>query len=139
MLHKATEGLAPDLVTTSAAFSGVRTSETINAADWGATKKKVPGTHSNNDFDITEFVGQETASPPTPMQHAVYQLTDAKVQAQPTPECYQAPVVSAPLLLQWATGATAAVKKRKRDDSGDDASSDKDEDDDGDDGNVGSE
>ena len=73
------------------------------------------------------------------MQHGVYQLTDAKVQAQPTPKGYQPPVVPAPLLLQWATGASAADKKRKRDDSGDDASSDKDEDDDGDGGNEDSE
>ena len=33
MLHKAAEGLAPDLGTTWAAFSGVLTSETIDAAD----------------------------------------------------------------------------------------------------------
>ena len=33
MLDKATEGLAPDLVTTRAAFSGVQTSGTIDAAD----------------------------------------------------------------------------------------------------------
>ena len=98
-----------------------------------------PLTHSKNAFDITEFVGRETTSLPTPMQHAVYQLTDAKAHAQPTPGGHQAPVVPAPLLLQWATGASAADKKRKRDDSGDDASSDKDEDDDGDDGNLGSE
>ena len=56
-------------------------SETIDAADWGATKKKAPGTHAKNAFDITEFVGQEPASPPTPMQHVVYQLIDAKVHA----------------------------------------------------------
>ena len=72
MLHKATEGLAPDLVTTWAAFSGVLISETTDAADWGATKRNVPGTHSKNVFDTTEFVGQESASPPTPMQYVVY-------------------------------------------------------------------
>ena len=131
MLHKAADGQAPDLVTTWAAFSGVLTSETIDAADWGATKKKVPGTHSKNVFDITEFLGQESASPPTPMQHVVYQLTDAKVHAQPTPEGYQPPVPPAPLLLQWATGGAG---KRKRDDSGDDDSSDNAEDEDEDDG-----
>ena len=83
MLHKAAEGLlAPDLDTTWAAFSGVLTSETIDAADWTVTKKKVPGTHSKNVFDITEILDldQELPSPPTPMQHVVYQLTDAKVQ-----------------------------------------------------------
>ena len=57
MLHKAAEGEAPDLGTTWAAFSGVLTSETIDAADWSAAKKKVPGTHSKNAFDITEFLG----------------------------------------------------------------------------------
>ena len=91
LLHNAANGQAPDLVTTWAAFSGVLTSETIDAADWGATKK-VPGTHFKNTFDITEFLGQESATPPpTPMQHVVYQLTDAKVYAQPTPEDYQPP------------------------------------------------
>ena len=62
----------------------------------------------------------------------MYQLTDTKVLAQPTPEGHQAPVY-APFLLLWATGASAAGKKRKRDDSDDDASSNKDEDEDDDD------
>ena len=67
------------------------------------------------------------------MQDAVYQPTDAKALAQPTPEGYQPPVAPAPLLLPWATGASAAGKKRKRDGGfGDDsdASSNKDEDED---------
>ena len=91
------------LGTTWAAFSGVLTSETIDAADWTVTKKKVPGTHSKNVFDITEILDldQELPSPPTPMQHVVYQLTDAKVHAQLTSEGYQAPVLPAPLLLPW--------------------------------------
>ena len=42
MLAKATEGKAPDLDTTWSAFSGVLTSEQLEAADWGLTKKKVP-------------------------------------------------------------------------------------------------
>ena len=93
MLHKAADGEAPDLGTTWAAFSGVLTSETIDAADWSAAKRKVPETHSKNTFDITElrFLGQESPSPPTPMQHVVYQLTDTKVHGQPTPQDYEAP------------------------------------------------
>ena len=74
------------------------------------------------------------------MQHAVYQLTDAKALAQPTPEGYQAPVFfPRPLLLPWATGASAAGKKRKRDGGFDDASSNQDQDDDGDDDDEDSE
>ena len=52
---------------------------------------------------------------------AVYQLTDDKAHAQPTPEGHQALVLPTPIVLQWATGASAAGK-RKRDDSGDDDS-----------------
>ena len=67
MLAKATEGLAPDLNTTWAAFSGVLTFETLEAAEWGTANKKVPGSRSKNAFDITEFQGHESSSPPTPM------------------------------------------------------------------------
>ena len=76
------------------------------------------------------------------MQHTVYQLTDAKVLAQPTPDGYPPPVLPGNLLLPWATGASAAGKKRKRVDGpgseeDDDAASavaadEEDDDDDGD-------
>ena len=114
MLAKATEGLAPDLVTTWAAFSGVLTTETIEAADWGSARQKAQGPRSVNVFNIAGFQGPESPSPPTPMQHTVHQLTNAKVLAQPTPDGYQAPVLPGALLLPWATGASAAGKKRKR-------------------------
>ena len=68
----------------------------------------------------------------------MHQLTDAKVNAQPTPGGYEAPVDPSNFLLLWATGASAATgKKRKRaygDDDSDAASSDKDKDDDDDEG-----
>ena len=61
MLEKATDGQAPDLTTTWAAFSGVLTQATIDAADWkkgeGATKKKVRGPRSVNVFNIDAFQG----------------------------------------------------------------------------------
>ena len=83
MLEKATDGLAPDLATTWAAFSGVLTQAAIDTADWkkgeGATKKKVPEPRSVNVFNINAFQGAETTAPPTPIQHTVLQLTDAKV------------------------------------------------------------
>ena len=65
------------------------------------------GYHFKNVFEITEFLDQELSSPPTPMQHVVYQLTDAKVHAQPTPEDYQPLDPTPRFLLQWATGASA--------------------------------
>ena len=74
-------------------------SETIDTADWTAAKKKVPGTQSKNVFDIIEFLDQELSSPPTPMQHVVYQLTDAKVHAQPTSEDYKPPDPNPRLLM----------------------------------------
>ena len=123
MLANATTGQAPDLVTTWAAFSGVLTQATIDAADWGTTTKKVQGPRSVNVFNINAFQGAEATAPPTPIQHTVYQLTDGKVDAQPTPDGYKAPVHHAKLLIPWAT---AAGKKRKRtpDDDGDDDDSD---------------
>ena len=129
MLTKATEGLAPDLDTAWSAFSGVLTFEQLEAADWGKTKKKVPECRSKNVFDIAMFQGQESPSPPTPMQHTVHQLTDAKVLAQPTPGGYQALVLPAAVLLPWSTGASTPGKKRKcvDGDDSDAASSDKDE------------
>ena len=71
MLHNEANGQAPDLATTWAAFSGVLTSETIDAADWGERTKRPASKHSKSAFDITEFVGKESASPPTPMQPTV--------------------------------------------------------------------
>ena len=95
MLEKATDGQAPDLTTTWAAFSGVLTQATIDVADWkkgeGATKKKVRGPRSVNVFDIDAFQGARATAPPTPIQHAVFQLTEAKVNAQPTPDGYEPP------------------------------------------------
>ena len=71
----------------------------------------------------------------------MHQLTDAKVNAQPTPGGYEPPVLPGNLLMPWATGASAAAaKKRKRaysDDDSDAASSDKDKDDDDDDDSGG--
>ena len=102
MLHKAVAGLVPDLGTTWAAFSGVLIPGTADAADWTNAKKKVQGTHSKNVFDITaitEFLHQELPSPPTPMQHVVHQLTDAKVNTEPTPEDYHPPDPTPSLLL----------------------------------------
>ena len=115
MLEKATGGLSPDLTTTWAAFSGVLTQATIDTADWkkteGATKKKVPGPRSVNVFNIDAFQGAVAKAPPTPIQHAVFQLTDVKVICQPTPDGYEAPVDHSNFLIPWAA---AAGKKRKR-------------------------
>ena len=107
------------------------TSETTEAADWGAAKKKVPGTHSKNVFDITEFQGHESPSPATPMQQTVHQLTDA-CQGTRSTDAGRLPgprSSRAAILLPWATGASAAGKKRKRvdGDDSDAASSDKNE------------
>ena len=114
MLEKATDGLAPDLVTT---------------ADWkkaeGATKKKVPGPRSVNVFNINAFQGAEATLPPTPIQHMVFQLTDTKVNAQPTPDGCEPPVDHSNFLIPGAFASSAAAaggKKRKRDRSGDDDS-----------------
>ena len=134
MLAKATEGKAPDLDTTWSAFSGVLTTEQLVNAEWGEVKKKAPGSRSKGAFNITAFQVAESAAPPAPIQHTVHQLTDAKVNAQPTPDGYESPVGPANFLMTWATGASAAAgKKRKRtygDDDSDAASSAKDEDDD---------
>ena len=89
---KATDGLAPDLTTTWAAFSGVLTQATIDVADWkkteGGTKQKARGPRSVSVFNITAFEGPEAPVPPTPIQHAVFQLTDVKGICQPTPDGY---------------------------------------------------
>ena len=61
-----------------------------------------------NVFNITAFQGPEAPVPPTPIQHTVFQLTDAKVICQPTPDGYTAPVDPSNFLLPWATGARAA-------------------------------
>jgi len=126
MLTKATEGLTPDLDTTWSTFSGVLTSEQLDAARWGESRKKVVGSRSINVFDVNAFQGKETTAPPTPIQHTVYQLTDGKVDAQPTPDGYKAPVHHAKLLIpsgmpRWATAA-GKNRKRMRDDDGDDDS-----------------
>ena len=103
-----------------AAFSGVLTSETIEAAEWGSAVKKKPGPRSVNVFDIGAFQGASTAAPPTPKQHAVFQLTEAKVNAQPTPVDYEPPAASN-ILIPWATAAGGKKRKRARDtDDGDD-------------------
>ena len=141
MLHKAAEGLAPYLGTTWAVFSGVRTPETIASADWTNAKKKVQGTHSKNVFDITEYLHQELPSPPTPMQHVVYQLTDAKVHAEPTPEDYHPPRAHPALAVAVRATGAIAVNKRKRgpgDDGDLDSAGAEAEDENEDDGNSGS-
>ena len=114
MLAKATQGNPVDMDAAWAAFSGVLTSETIKAAGWGSVVEKKPGPRSVNVFDIRAFQGASATAPPTPVQHAVFQLTEAKVNAQPTPDGYEPPAESN-VLIPWATAAaTAAGKKRKR-------------------------
>ena len=114
MLAKATQGNPVDMDAAWAAFSGVLTSETIKAAGWGSATEKVRGPRSVNVFNIDAFQGASAAAPPTPVQHAVFQLTEAKVNAQPTPDGYEPPAESN-VLIPWATAAaTAAGKKRKR-------------------------
>ena len=76
--------------------------------------KKKPGPRSVNVFNIDAFQGASAAAPPTPVRHAVFQLTEAKVNAQPTPDGYEPPAESN-AIIPWATAAaTAAGKKRKR-------------------------
>ena len=113
------------------------TTEQLENAEWSEVKKKVPGSRSKKVFDVGAFRGTESSSaPPTPIQHTVHQLTDAKANAQTTPDGHEAAVLLSNFLLPWATGASAAAaKKRKRvdrDDDSDEASSDKDKDDDDD-------
>ena len=96
-----------------------------------------------NVFNINAFQGAEATAtaPPTPIQHTVFQLTDAKVHAQPTPDGYEAPVDHSNFLIPGGFASSAAAgKKRKRDrydapdDDDDDAvSSAPDEDDEDDD------
>ena len=62
--------------------------QATDAANWGERTNRPASTHSVIVFDITEFLGQESPSPPTPMKNVVYQLTDAKVHGQPTPYDY---------------------------------------------------
>ena len=66
-----------------------------------------------NVFNIDAFQGESAAAPPTPVQHAVYQLTEAKVNAQKTPDGYEPPAASN-VIIPWATATAAAGKKRKR-------------------------
>ena len=114
MLAKATQGNPADMDAAWVAFSGVLASETTKAAGWGSVVEKKPGPRSVNVFDIGAFQGASATAPPTPVQHAVFQLTEAKVNAQPTPDGYEPPAASN-ILIPWATAAaTAAGKKRKR-------------------------
>ena len=103
-------------------YNGVLTQATIDVADWkkgeGATKKKAGGARSVNVFDIDAFQDDVATAPPTPIQHTVFQLTEAKVNAQQTPDGHEPPAGSN-LLIPWAT---AAGKKRKRMGDGDDDS-----------------
>jgi hypothetical protein len=95
MLAKATQDKPVDMDAAWAAFSGVLTSETIDAADWGdGIPKKKLGPRSVNVFNIDAFQGASSAAaaPPTPIQHAVYQLNDVKVNGHPTPDGYEVPV-----------------------------------------------
>ena len=96
-------------------LSGVLTAEQLENAEWGELRAKVPGSRSKKVFDVDAFQVADTAAPPTPIQHTVYQLTNAKVIVQPTPDGYAAPVDPSNFLVPWATAAgTAAGKKRKR-------------------------
>ena len=74
-------------------------------------------------FNITAFEGPEAPVLPTPIQNAVFQLTDVKVICQPTPDGYEAPVDPSNFLLPWATGTRDKKRKRARDIYGDDYSS----------------
>ena len=98
------------------------TQATIDVADWkkgeGAIKKKVRGARSVNVFDIIAFQGDVATAPPTPIQHTVLQLTEAKANAQQAPGGYEPPAGSN-LPIPWAT---TAGKKRKRMGDGDDDS-----------------
>ena len=96
MLAKATQDKPVDMDAAWAAFSGVLTSETIKAATWGSATEKVRGPRSVNVFDIDAFQGASATAPPTPIQHAVFQLTEAKVNAQPTPDGYEPPAAIEP-------------------------------------------
>ena len=116
MLAKATQGNPVDMDAAWAAFSGLLTSEMIEDAEWGSVVKKKLGRHSSNVFNIDAFQGESAAAPPTPVQHAVYQLTEAKVNAHPVPDGYEAPA-DANAIIPWASAAaTAASKKRKHGD-----------------------
>ena len=115
------------------AFSGLLSKEQLEHAQWGDDKKKkLPGSRSKGVFNTTAFQVQvaESGAPPTPIQHTVFQLTDAKVIVQPTPDGYAAPVDLSNFLLPWATGARGKKRKRMRydgDEDSDAASADDDE------------
>ena len=96
--------------------------EVLAHAQWGDDKKKkLPGSRSKVAFNITAFQVAESAAPPTPIQHTVHQLTDAKVIVQPTPDGYEAPFNHADSLVPWATAARGKKRKRMRDDGDDDS------------------
>jgi len=116
LLAKASQDKPVDMDAAWAAFSGVLTTETIEAAGWGSATVKVRGPRSINVFNIDAFESASAAAPPTPVQHAVYQLTEAKVNAHPVPDGYEAPA-DANAIIPWASAAaTAASKKRKHGD-----------------------
>ena len=138
MLAKATDGKPPNMDATWSAFSGVLTAEMLDTAKWDDINKKVQGKRSRGVFNITAFQGGESAAPPTPIQHTVLQLTDAKVNAQPTPDGYEASADHSNFLIPCAAVSSAAAGKtcerdRYGDDDDDAASSAPDEDDEDDD------
>ena len=102
-------------------------------------QQRVPLPSSLHGFNINASQVADTAAPPTPIQHTVHQLTDAKVIVQPTPGGYEPPVDPSDFLLPWATAARGKKRKRMRDDGDDDsdaasADDDDEEEDDDDDG-----
>ena len=115
MLAKATQDKPVDMDAAWSAFSGVLTTEQLENAEWGELRAKVPGSRSKDVFNINAFQVADTAAPPTPIQHAVFQLTVAKVNTQQTPDGYEPPARSN-LPIPWAT---VAGKKRKRTGDGD--------------------
>ena len=83
------------------AFSGLLSKVQLEHAQWGGDKKKKPpGSRSMDVFNITAFQVAESAAPPTPIQSTVFQLTDAKVIVQPTPDGHAAPVGPSNFLLE---------------------------------------
>ena len=55
MLKKATDGLAPNLTTTWAAFSGVLTQATIDTADWKKTEGATKNRANSAIFKVRDF------------------------------------------------------------------------------------
>ena len=79
MLAKATQGEPPDMDAAWSAFSGLLSKEQLEHARWrDVDTKKLPGSRSKDVFNTNAFQVADTAAPPTPIQHTVHQLTDAK-------------------------------------------------------------